>query len=126
MGTLGTCPGPPDFFFFLRGPQLAVEKLFFKSNYLITFAKINSKRNPVNTFSRGPRSAGGAHGPNAGKDATDWIFVAFASYRKNIQLGPARIHGPSTRRYWCSFLSNSQCFICSPSRTVHPNTVTLM
>jgi len=87
-------PRAPGFFFFLRGPQLAVVKLFFKSNYLITFAKINSKRNPVNTFSRGPRSAGGAQGPNAGKDATDWIFVAFASYRKNIQLGPARIHGP--------------------------------
>ena len=26
MGTLGTCPGFPDFFFFLRGPRLAVVK----------------------------------------------------------------------------------------------------
>jgi len=26
MDTLGTCPEPPDFFFFLRGPQLAVVK----------------------------------------------------------------------------------------------------
>ena len=29
-GHQGTCPGPPDFFFFLRGPQLAVVKYYFK------------------------------------------------------------------------------------------------
>ena len=35
MGTLGTCPGPPDFFLF-EGPQLAVVKyLLKKTNYLI-------------------------------------------------------------------------------------------
>jgi len=49
MGTLGTCPGPPDFFRF-EGPQLAVVKYYFKTYYLITIAKINCKGNPVNTF----------------------------------------------------------------------------
>ena len=57
MGTLGTCPGPPDFFFFLKGPQLAVVKLIFKTNYLITFAKTNCKGNPVNKFSSGVPTA---------------------------------------------------------------------
>ena len=53
MGTLGTCPGPPDFFLF-EGPQLAVMK-YFLTNYLITFAKINFKGNPVNNIlARGP------------------------------------------------------------------------
>jgi len=40
----------PGLFFFLRGPQLAVVKEFFKTNYLISFAKINCKGNLVNTF----------------------------------------------------------------------------
>ena len=39
----------PGFFFYLRGPQLSVVKEIFSTNYL-TFAKINCKGNPVNTF----------------------------------------------------------------------------
>jgi len=49
-GHTGHVPRTPGFFFFLRGPQLAVVKLIFKTNYFITFAKINCKGNPVNTF----------------------------------------------------------------------------
>ena len=72
MGTLGMWPGPPDIFFFLSSPQLAVVKEFFL-NYLITFAKINCKGNPGKYFiARGSvRLGGGAQGPTAGKDATD-------------------------------------------------------
>ena len=40
----------PLIFFFLRGPQLSVVNYFFKTNYLITFAEISCKGNPVNTF----------------------------------------------------------------------------
>jgi len=54
---------------FLRGPQLAVVK-YFLTNYLITFAKINCKGNPLNTFQRGAAFGWGAKGPNAGEDAT--------------------------------------------------------
>ena len=46
MGTLGTCPGPRIFFFFVRGPQL------------------NTTTSPVRLGCPGYR-------PNAGKDATD-------------------------------------------------------
>jgi len=51
-------------------------------NYLITYAKINCKGNPVKTLARGPVRLGGAQGPNAGKDATDeWVvFRRGASY----------------------------------------------
>jgi len=34
-GYTGHVPRAPDFFFFLRGPQLAVVKFFLKTNYLI-------------------------------------------------------------------------------------------
>ena len=70
--TNGHVPRAPEFFSsFFEGPfQLAVVKWIFKTNYLITFAKINCNGNLVNTFWRGPRSAGGAQGPSAGKDAT--------------------------------------------------------
>jgi len=48
-GHTGHVPRAPDFFLF-EGPQLAVVKEFFKTNYLITFTKINCKGNLVNTF----------------------------------------------------------------------------
>ena len=37
-GHTGHVPRAPGFFFFLRGPQLAVVKYIFKSNYLIVDA----------------------------------------------------------------------------------------
>jgi len=49
-GHTGHVPGPPDFFFFLRGPNWLWWNKILKTNYLITFAKINCKGNPVNTF----------------------------------------------------------------------------
>ena len=64
MGTLGTCPGPPDFFSFWGAPNWLWWNKFFKTNYLITFAKNNCKGNPVKILSsEGPRSAGGCPGP---------------------------------------------------------------
>ena len=52
MGTLGTYPGPPDFFLF-EGPLTGCGEINLKkNNFLITFAEINCKGNPVglNTF----------------------------------------------------------------------------
>jgi len=37
MGTLGTCPGPQDFFLF-EGPPNGCGEIIFKSNYLIVDA----------------------------------------------------------------------------------------
>jgi len=63
MDTLGTCPGPPDFFLF-EGPPTGCGEIIFSTNYLITFAKINCKENPVNTFQRGaPFGCGGTRAP---------------------------------------------------------------
>ena len=38
MGTLGTCPGPPDFFLFEWPPTGCGEINFFLTNYLIVDA----------------------------------------------------------------------------------------
>jgi len=62
-GHTGHVPRAPGFFFFVRGPQLAVAKIFFKTNHLIIFAKINCKGNPVNTFYRGAPFGWGCPGP---------------------------------------------------------------
>jgi len=40
----------PGFFSFFWGGATGCGEIIFKTNYLITFAKINCKRNPVNTF----------------------------------------------------------------------------
>jgi len=46
----GHVPRAPGFFFLFEGPPTGCGKIFFKTNYLITFAKIICKGNPVNTF----------------------------------------------------------------------------
>jgi len=67
-GHTGHVPRAPGF---LRGFNWLWWNNFFKTIYLITFAMINCKGNPVNTFKRGaPFGWGGAQGSNAGKDAT--------------------------------------------------------
>ena len=48
-GHTGHVPRAPDFFLF-EGPPTGCGEIFKKTNYLITFAKINCKGNPVNTF----------------------------------------------------------------------------
>jgi len=63
----------PWIFFFLRAPNW----LWWNKFSALTFAKINFKGNPVNTFySEGPRSAGGAQGPSAGKDGTGSLYLS--------------------------------------------------
>ena len=64
-GHTGHVPRAPGFFSFWGPPTGCGEIIFLKTNYIITFAKINCKGNPVYTFLRGARSAGGAQGPNA-------------------------------------------------------------
>ena len=49
-GHTGHVPRASDFFLFEGPPTGCGEILFKKTNYLITFAKINCKGNPVNTF----------------------------------------------------------------------------
>jgi len=42
MGTLGTCPGPPEFFFIFEGLLTGCGEIFLKTNYLIVDATARS------------------------------------------------------------------------------------
>ena len=104
-GHTGHVPRATGFFFFLRGPNWLWWNKFFKTNYLITFAKTNCKGNPVNSLlpSEGPRSAGGAQGPNAGKDATEDASHAPLTFKTRERHCGAAARQPMSRG--CVFVS---------------------
>ena len=76
MGTLGTCPGPPDCFFLFEGPQLAVVK--FLKLIILLLMLLHDRTNTSSAYLGNLHTA--VHGYYTGSVLLSLVYGVFCFY----------------------------------------------